>query len=507
MLELRNLSKQFPGVKALDGVSFHVERGEIHALCGENGAGKSTLLNLLTGNLQPDAGQIVLEGQPVRVVNPAHATSLGIAIVYQQLSLIDTLSVAENIWANRQPRGTFGLSWPGLSWPGLSWPGLIQYRQLRSQTQALLSQLNLSGLHPNQLVGELSPGQKQMVEIAKALSQNPSLLLLDEPTASLTSRETDTLFALLRQLRAEGKAIVYISHRLTEIFAIADRVSVLKDGRYQGTEPITQTSPQALIRRMVGRDLLASEKPVAQSDEPAAQPVLLAVEGLAGKRFRDVSFELHRGEILGLAGLVGAGRTEIAQTIFGQEAKLAGTVSLSGQPVAIRHPADAVRLGIGYLPEERKRLGLFMEQSVRQNIVAVKPSASGPWFQANVTRTIAEGFRQQLGIRTLSVEERVGNLSGGNQQKAMLARWLLAAPDVLMVDEPTHGIDVGAKAEIYALLRQLAAEGKGILLISSELPELLALSDRILVVRAGQITGELPGTDATEEQIMALATQ
>ena len=492
MLELRNLSKQFPGVKALDGVSFHVERGEIHALCGENGAGKSTLLNLLTGNLQPDAGQIVLEGQPVRVVNPAHATSLGIAIVYQQLSLIDTLSVAENIWANRQPRGTFRL---------------IQYRQLRLQTQALLNQLNLTGLHPNQLVGELSPGQKQMVEIAKALSQNPSLLLLDEPTASLTSRETDTLFALLRQLRAEGKAIVYISHRLTEIFAIADRVSVLKDGRYQGTEPITQTSPQALIRRMVGRDLLASEKPVAQSDEPAAQPVLLAVEGLAGKRFRDVSFELHRGEILGLAGLVGAGRTEIAQTIFGQEAKLAGTVSLSGQPVAIRHPADAVRLGIGYLPEERKRLGLFMEQSVRQNIVAVKPSASGPWFQANVTRTIAEGFRQQLGIRTLSVEERVGNLSGGNQQKAMLARWLRAAPNVLMVDEPTHGIDVGAKAEIYALLRQLAAEGKGILLISSELPELLALSDRILVVRAGQITGELPGTDATEEQIMALATQ
>ena len=492
MLELRNLSKQFPGVKALDGVSFHVERGEIHALCGENGAGKSTLLNLLTGNLQPDAGQIVLEGQPVRVVNPAHATSLGIAIVYQQLSLIDTLSVAENIWANRQPRGTFRL---------------IQYRQLRLQTQALLNQLNLTGLHPNQLVGELSPGQKQMVEIAKALSQNPSLLLLDEPTASLTSRETDTLFALLRQLRAEGKAIVYISHRLTEIFALADRVSVLKDGRYQGTEPITQTSPQALIRRMVGRDLLASEKPVAQSDEPAVQPVLLAVEGLAGKRFRDVSFELHWGEILGLAGLVGAGRTEIAQTIFGQEAKLAGTVSLSDQPVAIRHPADAVRLGIGYLPEERKRLGLFMEQSVRQNIVAVKPSASGPWFQANVTRTIAEGFRQQLGIRTLSVEERVGNLSGGNQQKAMLARWLRAAPNVLMVDEPTHGIDVGAKAEIYALLRQLAAEGKGILLISSELPELLALSDRILVVRAGQITGELTGTDATEEQIMALATQ
>jgi len=491
MLELRNLSKQFPGVKALDDVSFNVERGEIHALCGENGAGKSTLLNLLTGSLQPDGGQILLDGQPVHIANPAHATALGIAIVYQQLSLVDTLSVAENIWANRQPRNRFGL---------------IQFSRLRNQTQALLEQLNLSGLHPDQLAGELSPGQKQMVEIAKALSQNPSLLLLDEPTASLTERETRTLFTLLKQLRAEGKAIVYISHRLTELFALADRVSVLKDGQYQGTELMAQTTPEQLIRRMVGRDLVTNKTPSATSSVRVTDTVLMEVENLTGDRFRDVSFRLHRGEVLGLAGLVGAGRTEIARTIFGQETRRSGTVSLYGQSVVIRHPADAVRLGIGYVPEERKALGLFMDQSVALNIVSVCQPTSGPWFSAEQMRSEANRFRQQLDIRTSSVEVRIGNLSGGNQQKAVLARWLLASPDVLMVDEPTHGIDVGAKAEIYALLRQLAAEGKGILLISSELPELRVLSDRILVVREGRIMGELTGAEATEERIMALAT-
>ena len=486
MLELVNISKSFPGIKALDGVSFRVERGEIHALCGENGAGKSTLLNLLTGNLQPSEGQIWVNENVVRIDGPAHATELGVAIVYQQLSLVDSLSVAENIFANRQPRNRFGL---------------IRYRALHEAARTLLRRLNVDDLRSETLVGALSPGQKQMVEIAKALSQNPDILLLDEPTASLTAPETQTLFALLEQLRAQGKTIVYISHRLTEIFTLADRVSVLKDGRHQGTLPIAELTPDQLIRLMVGRDLTRTE-----ADSAATSEVLLAVRGLSGERFRDVSFQLHRGEILGLAGLVGAGRTEIARSIVGIDPRKTGLIDVKGSPAAIQHPADAVKLGVGYLPEERKALGLFLEQSVAQNIVAVKPPANGPWFSARRVATIAGQYRQKLGIRTPSVQQRVDTLSGGNQQKTLLARWLLTDPDVLIVDEPTHGIDVGSKAEIYDLLRQLAHQGKGILLISSELPELLLLSDRILVVRNGRVSAEFSRADATEARIMRFAT-
>jgi ABC-type sugar transport system ATPase subunit len=486
MLELRNISKHFPGVKALDGVSFQVNAGEIHALCGENGAGKSTLLNILMGNLRPDSGQILLNGQPVQISTPKQATELDITIVYQQLSLVDSLTVAENIFANRQPRNRFGF---------------IQYNTLNANTQTLLNQLALSDIRPKTLVSDLSPGQKQMVEIAKALSQNPSVLLLDEPTASLTDRETQTLFALLRQLRAQGKAIVYISHRLAEIFALADRVSVLKDGRYQGTETVSNVTPDWLINRMVGRSLSQEKSPSSATEE-----VLLRVDNLTGVRFQNISFQLHRGEILGLAGLVGAGRTEVARAIFGVDDYQSGTVFREGQPLKIHHPADAIQQGIGYLPEERKRLGLFMEQSVAQNIITVQPPANGPWFKTRQVTTVADTFRKQLAIRTPSVRTSAGHLSGGNQQKTMIARWLLANPDILLVDEPTHGIDVGGKAEIYALLRQLAAQGKGILLISSELPELLLLADRILVMREGQLSGELNARDATEERIMALAT-
>ncbi|TAE25822.1 MAG: sugar ABC transporter ATP-binding protein [Cytophagales bacterium] len=486
MLELHNISKLFPGVTALDGVSLTVQSGEIHALCGENGAGKSTLLNLLTGNLQPSSGQLRINGGAVVIDGPAHAAKLGISIVYQHLSVVDNLTVAENIFVNRQPRNRFGL---------------IQYRTLYADTQALLNRLNLTDIRPESRVADLSPGQKQMVEIAKALSQNPDMLLLDEPTASLTDRETNTLFTLLRQLRQQGKAIVYISHRLTEIFALADRVSVLKDGQYQGTFPTNELTTDGLIRLMVGRDLLANTTESAATGE-----VLLSVSGLSGGRFRDVSFTLHRGEILGLAGLIGAGRTEIAQAIFGMDAHKKGEISLRGAIVNIQHPADAVKLGIGYLPEERKTLGLFADQSVAGNIVAVKPPASGAWYAGRRVLALAETYRQQLRIRTPSVQTRVDSLSGGNQQKVMLARWLLTDPDVLMVDEPTHGIDVGAKAEIYELLRQLAGQGKAILLISSELPELLNLADRILVVRDGQLSGELSRAEATEESIMNLAT-
>ncbi|WP_128546371.1 sugar ABC transporter ATP-binding protein [Larkinella soli] len=487
MLQLDGISKQFPGVRALQGVSFDIRPGEVHALCGENGAGKSTLMNILTGNLTPDEGRLLLRGEEIRLNGPADATRRGIAIVYQQLSLVDSLSIAENIFVNRQPRNRWGL---------------IRYGALHEAARSLLRQLGLDDLHPETPVGELSAGRKQLVEIAKAVSQQPDFLLLDEPTASLTEPETRTLFGLIRQFRAEGKAVVYISHRLNEIFAVADRVSVLKDGTYQGTLTVSETGPAELIRRMVGREVVLERTPSAATEE-----VVLAVNGLSGPGFSDIGFDLHRGEILGLAGLVGAGRTEIARALFGANAVEAGTVTLRGRPIRIGHSAEAVAAGIGYLPEERKPLGLFAEQSVTENIVTARPPTNGPgWFDGRKSAGIANDYRQQLQIRTPSVRERVGNLSGGNQQKVLLARWLLTDPDVLIVDEPTHGVDVGAKSEIYALLRRLTEQGKAILLISSELPELLALSDRILVISDGGLAGELPGATATEEQIMALAT-
>ncbi|MFC5409587.1 sugar ABC transporter ATP-binding protein [Larkinella bovis] len=487
MLRLTEISKQFPGVKALDGVSLDIRAGEVHALCGENGAGKSTLLNILTGNLQPDAGRIELRDEVVHLSGPAEATRRGIAIVYQQLSLIDSLTVAENIFANRPPQNRWGF---------------IHARRLREQTQALLNELNISAIKPDDRVSGLAPGPKQMVEIAKALSQKPDILLLDEPTASLTERETQTLFALIHQLKTAGKAIVYISHRLSEIFTVADRVSVLKDGRYQGTFPVAEISSDDLVQRMVGREIRTER--VASS---AQKEVFLRVEKLSGHRFRDISFQLHKGEILGLAGLVGAGRTELARAIFGIDPTETGTVQFKGETVTLRHPADAVRIGIGYLPEERKALGLYGEQSVAENMVVVQPPVTRPgWFDARKSLAVAETYRQHLRIRTPSVKTAIARLSGGNQQKTLLARWLLANPEVLMVDEPTHGIDVGAKAEIYALLRQLAAEGKAILLISSELPELLLLADRVLVMRNGHLTAELDGATATEPQVMQWAT-
>ncbi|GAB3341384.1 sugar ABC transporter ATP-binding protein [Larkinella ripae] len=487
MLQLLHISKSFPGVRALDDVSFDVRAGEVHALCGENGAGKSTLLNLLSGNLQPDAGHLEWKGQATRMSGPAEATRQGIAIVYQQLSLVDSLTVAENIFANRQPRNRLGL---------------IRQRPLWEAAQALLQALNLSHIKPGSLVASLSAGQKQMVEIAKALSQKPDLLLLDEPTASLTERETRTLFELIGQLKTAGKAVIYISHRLSEIFTVADRVSVLKDGTYQGTFSVSETTAADLVRRMVGRNVL-----IERAASSAKPEVMLTAENLSGKRFSGISFQLHRGEILGLAGLVGAGRTELARAIFGIDPLKSGTVQIGGKLAEISHPADAMRLGIAYLPEERKALGLFPDQSVTQNLVTAQPpTTSAGWFDAPASATLAETYRNQLTIRAPSVKTAVGNLSGGNQQKVLLARWLLTKPELLIVDEPTHGIDVGAKAEIYTLLRQLAAKGKAILLISSELPELLILADRILVMREGQLAGELDGSTATEQHIMHLAT-
>ncbi|RDC62826.1 sugar ABC transporter ATP-binding protein [Adhaeribacter pallidiroseus] len=488
VLQLQEISKYFPGVKALEAVSFDLQPGEVHALCGENGAGKSTLMNILTGNLQPDAGTILLHGQPTRINGPAHAAELGIAIVYQQLSLTDALSVAENIFANQQPRNAWGF---------------IQYAKLYGQTRALLQDLQIDYIQPKQLVADLSPAEKQMVEIAKALAKKPRILLLDEPTASITARETKTLFTLIKNLKKEGKSIIYISHRLPEIFEIADRVSVLKDGHYQGTQPIAAVTPENLIRLMVGRDLLGHDQASGATNQE-----LLRVVNLAGPGFANLNFTLHKGEILGLAGLIGAGRSEMAQTLFGYLPRQQGQVFINGQEVFIHHPAEAIAAGMGYVPEERKSQGLFLDRTITENVVAANLAAAAPsgYFDFRIAQTLALEYKEKLQIATPHVQQVVRNLSGGNQQKVVLAKWLLTNPEVLLVDEPTHGIDVGAKSEIYQLLRQLATAGKGILLISSELPELLALADRILVIRQGTIRGELPGCQTTEEEIMALAS-
>ncbi|AQG79243.1 sugar ABC transporter ATP-binding protein [Spirosoma montaniterrae] len=480
MLIISQISKSFPGVRALSDVSLTVEAGEVHAVCGENGAGKSTLMNLLAGNLQPDTGELIWQGESIRITSPQQARQLGIGIVYQERSLVDTLSVAENLFPDQQPRSRWGL---------------IDYPALHRQTAELLTRLRLTDLRPQTLVGRLSPGQKQMVELAKALATNPKLLILDEPTASITDREIDTLFGIIRDLQHRGVGIIYISHRMAEIARIADRVSVLKDGRMQGTFDARTTPIEQLVRLMVGRDLVT-----ADYQSFATDTVVLEARNLSGRKFHAIDFQLHRGEILGLAGLVGAGRTELAKAIFGEEVITAGQLLKNGQPIAPKHPAEAVALGIAYVPEERKSQGIFAEMSVEENIVVAQQATV--WHRTAEAHQTATHFVQQLGIRTPSIRQPVGKLSGGNQQKVVLARWLSLRPDVLLVDEPTHGVDVGAKADIYDLLRRLAANGTAILLISSELPELLRLADRVLVLHEGRLCATLPRADATEETIM-----
>ena len=487
-LQLRHISKQFPGVKALSDVSLHVEPGEIHALCGENGAGKSTLMNILAGNLQADAGSIQIDGINVTFENPQAAFVKNIAVVYQHLSLISSLSVAENIFANQQPVNKWGI---------------IQFGILYEKTSSLLKQLDIGDINPSRLVANLSPPERQMIEIAKALSKQPSIFILDEPTASLTNKETRKLFEILRILRTKGVSIIYISHRLEEVFELADRISILKDGKFQGTFISSELTKNDLINKMVGRELKVMKTSTSRSDE-----VLLSVENISGQKFSNVSFHLHRGEILGLSGLVGAGRTEIARAIFGADRLHAGRIVFHNRDFHAKHPSTAIRSGIAYLTEDRKNEGLFPEMTIAENIVvAVMPRImpSGIYDRSQAMK-LAEESKNNLRIAARDTNQRVANLSGGNQQKVMLAKWLLTHPEVLIIDEPTHGIDVGAKYEIYEILRSLTAEGKSILMISSEMPELLELCNRIIVIKKGTVAGELSGLAMTEENIMQLAT-
>jgi len=486
LIRLHQISKTFPGVKALSEVSFDIHPGEVHAVCGENGAGKSTLMNILAGNLQPDEGGVIeMNGQPITIADYNHAQALGIAIVYQERSLIDSLSIAENIFINRVPLNRWGL---------------MDYRKLYEQTVPILNHLDLSYLSPQRLVVELSPAEKMMVEIGKALSQNPNVLILDEPTASLTEKETATLFKLIASLKQNQVAVIYISHRLTEIFQIADKVTVLKDGKYQGTTLIHQTSSGQLIKTMVGRTINELNKPVYKNGE-----VILAVDKLSGGRFRDCSFSIHRGEIVALAGLIGAGRSEIARVLFGLDKRTAGSIRFKGEAIDLIHPAEAIRKGIAYVPEDRKSQALFLDMSVRANI-NVTIVAGDKWMNNQEQINTAGSYQNQLHIQTPSLDQTIKLLSGGNQQKCVLARWLQLAPQLLIVDEPTQGIDIGTKFEIYQLLIDLASNGTSILLISSELPEVLALADRILVLHLGNIIGSVNRKEASEERILSMAS-
>jgi ribose transport system ATP-binding protein len=489
-LRMEGISKSFPGVQALQDVTFEVSRGEIHALVGENGAGKSTLVKILTGALPRDKGGICLRDQPVEIDTPSHAQSLGISMIHQELSLIPYLTVGQNIYLGREPRARL--------------PGFINWNTLYAQAQELLDRLNVD-VDARSEVAELRIAQQQMVEVAKALSLNADLIAMDEPTSALTERETEVLFDVMRSLRAQGVSLIFISHRLEEVFQIADRVTVLRDGQLIGTSPIAELDEDRVVRMMVGREL-GEMYPKAEVERQAL--VLEATDLQDGRELRGVTLRLYRGEILGIAGLVGAGRTALAETLFGIRPTVSGQVRVEDQPVRIGSPGEAIRMGMGFVPEDRKLQGLFMNMAVRENITLSALDQVTRWGFVNSAKAdrLAREEVKKLDIRTPSLRQRVRNLSGGNQQKVIIARWLTLKPRVLILDEPTRGIDVGAKAEIHALMNQLAQEGVGVLMISSELPEVLGVSDRILVMHEGRVTGEFRRNEATQDDIMRAAT-
>ncbi len=487
IFHIQHISKSFGGVHALQDVHFEIFPGEVHALLGENGAGKSTLIKIITGVYQPDAGELFLDGSPIRFADTRAAQAHGVAAIYQEPSLFPDLDIAENIMIGRQPMGRIGVDW----------------KRMYQEAGALLRRLGMA-LDPRTKARELSVAQQQVVEIARALSINAKVLIMDEPTSSLTQHEVDELFTIVRQLRASGTAIVFISHRLEELFALADRVTTLRDGAYVGTRAMADVTTDELIRMMVGRTL----GELFPKQSVAAGEVVLEVTGLgvAGS-FADVSFELRRGEILGMAGLIGAGRTNVARALFGTEPATSGTIKLDGKVVTIRSPDAAMALGIGYVPEDRKEHGLVLAMSIADNITlpVIATFARGGWLDAKRERAAAADGAKQLEVKMSGVEQQAGQLSGGNQQKVVLAKWLGTHPRVLILDEPTRGIDVGTKAAVHALMSSLAAQGMAILMISSELPEILGMSDRILVMREGRLTGQFSRAEATQEQLMAAA--
>jgi ribose transport system ATP-binding protein len=489
-LAMWGISKAFPGVQALDGVDFALNAGEVMGLVGENGAGKSTLIKILAGAHLADAGEIVIKGQPVKITSPRHAQALGVAVIYQELNLAEQVSVAENIFVGREFRTRLGL---------------VDFTTMYRQTRVLLDTLHID-IDPRTEVRRLSVARKQMVEIAKALALDASIVVMDEPTSALTENEVEVLLSLIHKLRDRGVAVVYISHRLDEIFRVSDRITVLRDGRLVGVRLTAESNADELVSMMVGRKL---EDLYGRVETPRFGDSVFQVHNLYQRgRLHNISFNVRAGEILGLAGLIGAGRTEVARALFGVDRKDSGTVLIENQPVHITSPRQAIDAGLGYLPEDRKLQALFLNLAVRPNIAAAsmdRLSRAG-FIQFGQERTITQQLVQQLSIRTPTMEQPVRNLSGGNQQKVVIAKWLAVQPKVLILDEPTRGVDVGAKSEIYTLMRQMARRGMAIIMISSELSEILGMSDRIIVLRLGRVAGEINRVEANEEKVMSLAT-
>ncbi len=494
LLEMRNIDKSFYGIKVLDRVTFSVRRGEVHVLVGENGAGKSTLMKILSGAYTKDAGQIVWEGRELAIDGPLASQQAGISIMYQEFNLLPDMTVAENMFLGREPR----------RWGGL----FVDEARRERDTRAWLAKVKVSAFHPDDRIRDLTVAEGQVVSVAQALSQGARLIVMDEPTASLTRRETETLFDLIRDLKRQGISTVFISHHLDELFEIGDRITVLRDGLAISTLDVAATNKGEIISLMVGREL-KDEFPPRQSRP--GEDTVLEVAGLSRTGvLSDISFKLRRGEILGVAGLVGAGRTEMIRCIFGADPKSAGEVKLFGKAVAIDSPRDSIRHRIGLLPEERKRQGVLLNQSVRANITLAnlaKVTRSG-FIDSRGERQSSERLIGDLKVKTTSSETPIKNLSGGNQQKAIIAKWLFSDADILIFDEPTRGIDVGAKYEVYKLMCELTAAGKSIIMVSSDLPEIIGMSDRVLVMHQGRISADFDRAKEilTQEKIMAAAT-
>ena len=486
ILEMKGIRKEFPGVVALDNVSFSVKPGVIHALIGENGAGKSTLMKVLNGVYQANAGEIYINGEKVELNGVKEAQAAGISIIYQEFNLINTLSVAENIFLGRY-----------------NGKKTIQWKELKEKAAALLADLGFN-FDVNKEVGKLSTAEKQLVEIAKALSMDAHIIVMDEPTSSLTEKEVDMFFPIIERLKAKGITVIYISHKLDEIYRLCDDVTIMRDGQVTGNAAVQDITRDKIIELMVGRSLDMEYPPrTAKPGEP-----ILEVKNLSRRQqLKDISFTLHRGEILGFAGLVGAGRTELAEAIFGADPADAGEIILNGTPVKIRSTLQAKNLSIGMVTEDCKETGLVLPMDVTENttITDLKSVSKGIILNRKAEEAVAQKYVDSLKTKTPSLHQKINNLSGGNQQKVAVAKWLYSNSDILILDEPTRGIDVGAKFDIYCLMNELTEQGKAIIMISSELPEVLGMADRVLVMHGGQIKGELTGEDMTAEKVMKLA--
>lgn len=491
ILEMKGIDKRFSGVHALKSVNLELRKGEVHALMGENGAGKSTLMKVLCGIYKRDGGEVVLFDKPVEFNTIKDSQEAGISIIHQELNMMNHLTVAQNIYIGREPmiNGIY-----------------IDDKKMESDAKALFDRIGVD-IDPSAILGTLTVGKQQMVEIAKAVSHDSKILILDEPTAALTQVEVEELFAIMRDLKAKGIGMIYISHRMDEINRISDRITVMRDGEYVGTLITADTTKDEIVKMMVGRVIYGDKKEASAVPEDA--PVVLEVKNLnRGKEIKDVSFKLHRGEILGFSGLMGAGRTEVARAIYGADKIDSGEIYINGKKVNIKTPEEAVKYGICYLSEDRKRYGLLLDKSVSENSVLsnLDDYIHAGWINDAEIDKAAEKENAKLKTKTPSMKQILRNLSGGNQQKVIIARWLLKDCDIFIFDEPTRGIDIGAKSEMYTLMEELASQGKSVIMISSELSEIQRLSDRVVVMCEGRITGELDIADATQEKIMALAT-